>query len=127
MIIKVDMLQAVGIGVIMFLIGDMIVRRLKLLQKYCIPAPIVGGLIFALIHTIGVKTGTFNFQFDQTLKNFFMIGFFSTIGFTASFKILKQGGIAIVIMLFISVIMLVIQNVWGISVARAFNLNPFIG
>lgn len=127
MIIKVDMLQAVGIGVIMFLIGDMIVRRLKLLQKYCIPAPIVGGLIFALIHTIGVKTGTFNFQFDQTLKNFFMIGFFSTIGFTASFKVLKQGGIAIVIMLFISVIMLVIQNVWGISVARAFNLNPFIG
>lgn len=127
MVIKVDMLQAVGIGVIMFLIGDFIVRRVKLLQKYCIPAPIVGGLIFALIHTIGVKTGVFSFQFDQTLKNFFMIGFFSTIGFTASFKIVKQGGIAIVIMLFISVIMLVIQNVWGISVARAFNLNPFIG
>ncbi|KOA18705.1 sodium/glutamate symport carrier protein [Clostridium homopropionicum DSM 5847] len=127
MIIKVDMLQAVGIGVIMFLIGDFIVKKVKLLQKYCIPAPIVGGLIFALIHTIGVKTGTFTFQFDQTLKNFFMIGFFSTIGFTASFKIIKQGGIAIVIMLFISVIMLVIQNIWGITIARAFKLNPLIG
>lgn len=127
MIIKVDMIQAVGIGVIMFLIGDMIVKRVQFLQKYCIPAPVVGGLIFTLIHLIGVQTGTFSFLFDQTLKNFFMIGFFSTIGFTASFRIVKQGGIAILILVLVSVIMLLLQNIWGVSIARAFNLNPLIG
>lgn len=127
MLIQVNMIQSVGIGVIMFLIGDQIVRRVEFLQKYCIPAPVVGGLLFTLIHLIGVQTGMFSLKFDQTLKDFFMIGFFSTIGFTASIKIVKQGGIAILIMFAVSIVMLVVQNIWGISIARAFGLNPLIG
>ena len=127
MLIQVNMIQSVCIGVIMFLIGDQIVRRVEFLQKYCIPAPVVGGLLFTLIHLIGVQTGMFSLKFDQTLKDFFMVGFFSTIGFTASIKIVKQGGIAILIMFAVSVVMLVIQNIWGISIARAFGLNPLIG
>jgi len=127
MVINVNLIQAVGIGVIVFLIGDIIVERVELFKKYCIPAPVVGGLIFALIHLIGIQTGTFSFIFDQTLKNFFMIGFFSTIGFTASFRILKQDGISIAVMVLISIVMLLLQNIWGISIAKAFNLNPLIG
>lgn len=127
MVINVNMIQAVGMGVIVFLLGDIIVERVHLFKKYCIPAPVVGGLIFALIHLLGIQTGTFSFIFDQTLKNFFMIGFFSTIGFTASFRILKQGGISIAVMVLISIIMLFLQNIWGISIATAFNLNPLIG
>lgn len=127
MVINVNMIQAVGMGVIVFLLGDIIVERVHLFKKYCIPAPVVGGLIFALIHLLGIQTGTFSFIFDQTLKNFFMIGFFSTIGFTASFRILKQGGISIAVMVLISIIMLFLQNIWGISIAAAFNLNPLIG
>ncbi len=127
MVINVNMIQAVGLGVIVFLLGDIIVERVHLFKKYCIPAPVVGGLIFALIHLLGIQTGTFSFIFDQTLKNFFMIGFFSTIGFTASFRILKQGGISIAVMVLISIIMLFLQNIWGISIATAFNLNPLIG
>lgn len=127
MVIQVNMIETVAIGVVMFLIGDMIVKRLPFLQKYCIPAPVIGGLIFALIHAIGVQTGAFSFVFDQTLKNFFMIGFYSSIGFMASIKIVKQGGIAIVIMLAVSVVMLVLQNIWGITISRAFDLNPLIG
>lgn len=127
MVVQVNMIETVAIAVILFLIGDMIVHRIKFLQRYCIPAPVVGGLIFALIHAIGVQSGTFTFVFDQTLKNFFMIGFFSTIGFMASLRIVRQGGIAIVIMLVVSIIMLVLQNVWGITISRAFNLNPLIG
>lgn len=127
MLIQVNMIQSVCIGVIMFLIGDQIVRRVEFLQKYCIPAPVVGGLLFTLIHLVGVQTGMFSFKFDQTLKDFFMVGFFSTIGFTASIKVVKQGGVAILIMFAVSVVMLVIQNIWGIGIARAFGLNPLIG
>ena len=126
MVIQVNMIETAAIGVIMFLIGDIIVKRVRLLQKYCIPAPVIGGLIFALIHAVGVQTGAFSFVFDQTLKNFFMIGFYSSIGFMASIKIVKQGGIAIVIMLAVSVVMLVLQNIWGITISRAFDLNPLI-
>ena len=127
MVIQVNMIQTVCIGVIMFIIGEFIIKRVKVFQKYCIPAPVVGGLIFAIIHLIGVQTGIFSFKFDQILKEFFMIAFFSTIGFSASIKVVKQGGIAIVIMFVVSVIMLVIQNIWGVSIARVFGLNPLIG
>ncbi|MGI1660119.1 MAG: sodium/glutamate symporter [Desulfitobacterium sp.] len=126
-VIEVNMIQTVALGVIMFLIGEMIVRRIPWLQKYCIPAPVVGGLIFAIFHAFGVQSGVFAFAFNQTLKDFFMIGFFSTIGFMASLRIIKQGGIAIIIMLLVSIVMLIIQNIWGVSMARFFDLNPLIG
>lgn len=127
MVLEINMIQTVGVGVLVFLLGQLIVNKLVVLQKYCIPAPVVGGLILAIIHLIGVQTGLFSFKFDQTLKDFFMIGFFSTIGFSASLRIIKQGGVAIVIMFVVSSVMLVIQNVWGITIARAFDLNPLIG
>ncbi|AGA67672.1 sodium--glutamate symport carrier GltS [Desulfitobacterium dichloroeliminans LMG P-21439] len=127
MVIEVNMIQTVALGVIMFLIGEMIVCRIQWLQKYCIPAPVVGGLIFAIVHALGVQSGVFAFDFNQTLKDFFMIGFFSTIGFMASLRIVKQGGIAIIIMLFVSIVMLIIQNIWGVSMARSFDLSPLIG
>jgi len=127
MIIRVDLIQTVGIAVVMFLIGNLIVNKTKFLKKYCIPPAVVGGLVFTLVHLAGVQTGIFSFSFDQTLKNFFMIGFFSTIGFTASFKIVKQGGISIIILLISSIVMLIIQDIWGIGICRAFGLNPLLG
>ena len=83
------------------------------LERYCIPAPAVGGLLFSVVNLIGVQTGAFEFVFDQTLKDFFMIAFFSTIGFSASLKVIKKGGIAIAILFVVSSIMLIIQNLWG--------------
>jgi len=127
MTIPVNMTLTVALGVLVYIFGQKIVDRVEFLQKYCIPAPVVGGLIFSVIHLIGVQTGTFAFEFDQTLKDFFMIGFFATIGFSASLRIIKQGGIAIVILFIVSSIMLIIQNVWGVAIARAFDLHPLIG
>lgn len=125
--ISINLIQTVCVAVLVFIVGDFIVKRVSFLERYCIPAPVVGGLLFALIHLIGVQTGTFSFKFDASMRDFFLIGFFSTIGFSASWKIVKQGGIAIGILFVVSSVMLVIQNLWGIQIARAFGLNPLIG
>ena len=127
MAINLDMTQTVCLGVLVFLLGQYVVRRVHFLERYCIPAPAVGGLIFSLVNLVGVQTGAFEFVFDQTLKDFFMIAFFSTIGFSASLKVIKKGGIAIVILFCVSSVMLVIQNVWGVAIARLFGLNPLLG
>jgi len=127
MVIEVNMIQTVCVGVLVYLLGDFFVKKVSIFRKYCIPAPVIGGLILAIINLIGVQTGAFSFKFDNTLKDFFMIAFFSTIGFSASLKIIKQGGIAIVIMFIVSVLMLIIQNVWGVTIARFFNINPLFG
>ena len=125
--IKLDMTQTVCLGVLVFLAGQFVVSKVHFLEKYCIPAPAVGGLLFSIINMAGVQTGAFQFAFDQTLKDFFMIAFFSTIGFSASLKIIKKGGIAIFILFCTSSVMLIIQNVWGVAIARAFGLNPLLG
>ncbi len=127
MVIEINMIQTVCVGVLVYLLGDFFVKKVSIFRKYCIPAPVIGGLILAIINLIGVQTGGFSFKFDNTLKDFFMIAFFSTIGFSASLKIIKQGGIAIVIMFIVSVLMLIIQNVWGVTIARFFNINPLFG
>lgn len=125
--IKLSLIQTTALGVLVYLLGKYIVDRNPFLARYCIPAPVVGGLLVSLIHW-----GLYNFQilnitFDMTLQSFFMIAFFSTIGFSASWRIIKQGGIAIVILVIASSVMLVIQNVIGVSIARAFDIHPLIG
>lgn len=127
MVIQVNMIQTVGVGVLVYLLGDFFVKKVSVFRRYCIPAPVIGGLILAIINLIGVETGAFSIQFDNTFKDFFMIAFFSTIGFSASLKVIKQGGVAIIIMFIVSVVMLVIQNVWGVAIARFFDLNPLFG
>lgn len=125
--ISLNMTQTVCLGVLVFLLGQFVVKRVHFLEKYCIPAPAVGGLLFSIFNLIGVETGLFHVTFDQTLKDFFMIAFFSTIGFSASLKIIKKGGLAIFILFCTSSVMLVIQNVWGVAIARLFHLNPLLG
>lgn len=127
MVIQINMIQTVCIGVLVYLLGDFFVKKVAIFRRYCIPAPVIGGLIIAIINLIGVKTGAFSFQFDNTLKDFFMIAFFSTIGFSASLKVIKQGGVAIIIMFIVSVVMLILQNVWGVAISRLFNINPLFG
>ena len=127
MAINLDMTETTCIGVLVLLLGQWVVKRVHFLERYCIPAPAVGGLLFSVINLIGVQTGAFAFVFDQTLKDFFMIAFFSTIGFSASIKIIKKGGIAIVLLFCVSSVMLIIQNLWGVSIARVFDLNPLLG
>jgi ESS family glutamate:Na+ symporter len=125
--LSLSLIQTAALGVLVFIVGNFIVKRIAILERFCIPAPVVGGLLFALIHLVGVQTESFTFKFNQSLRDFFMIAFFSTIGFSGSWKIIRQGGIAIAILVVTSSVMLIIQNVWGITIAKAFGLHPLLG
>jgi ESS family glutamate:Na+ symporter len=64
---------------------------------------------------------------DTILQSFFMTMFFTSIGFTASLKVLKQGGVEVIKMLFLCAILIFLQNGAGVALAKAFNLNALIG
>ena len=125
--IKLDMYQATALAVICLLLGRFLVSKFEVLRKYCIPAPVVGGLVFAILHTIFRGANVFEFDMDMTLKNVFMTAFFCSVGFLASIKILKKAGIATVIFLALATLMCVIQNLFGIGVASIFGINKGIG
>ncbi len=127
MIVKLDMIQSMALAVIILMGGQWVRSKVSFLEKFCIPAPVVGGIIIALF-TLAMKvTGLLEFDFDVTLQKVFMTAFFTTIGFTASFKLLKQGGKQVVLFLFLAVVLVVLQNLVGVGLAEAFHINPLIG
>lgn len=97
------------------------------LQKYCIPVPVVGGLLCTVIILIGHETGAFEIKFDMAFKDFFMLLFYSGIGFTASWKLLKKGGPQVIIFLIISSVVVVFQNLLGVGLSKLMGIDPLIG
>lgn len=122
-----DMYQTLGLAIVLLLLGNWIKSKVQILQKYFIPAPVIGGTLFSLLLLVGHTTGTFGFNFDSNLKNFFMVVFFTSIGFLASFQLLKKGGIGVALFLFAAIVLVIIQDGVGVALAKAFGLNPGIG
>lgn len=127
MIFKLDSIQTLALAVFVLIIGDLLRKKIKLLENFCIPAPVIGGIIFSVISLLGYTSKVFTFEFDETLKNVFLIAFFTTIGFSASLRLLKKGGMQTFIFLLVSMVLVIGQNVLGIGLAKLFNLHPYIG
>ncbi|MCB2340986.1 sodium/glutamate symporter [Clostridium estertheticum] len=127
MAFKLDMVQAASLAVVVLFIGQQIKNKLTFLDRYCIPAPVIGGLIFAIITLILKMSNLLIFDMDITLQKLFMTVFFTTIGLTASLKLLKKGGKGVLIFLGVSIILCVLQDITGVTLAKMFGLNPLIG
>ncbi len=122
-----NMTMTLGLAVILLCIGHFIKKIFPILTKYFIPSPVLGGIIFSIVTFIGHQTHTFNFTYDEQLKNLLMIAFFTTIGFTASFRMLISGGLGVALFLFCSIILIVIQNGIGVGIAELFGESPLLG
>lgn len=127
MIVELDPIQTLSFAVVLLVIGRVLKQRAVFLEKYCIPTPVIGGIFFAMLALIGHKSGTFAFNMDFALKDIFMVAFFTTVGFTASIKLFKKGGVQVGMFLILAVALVVMQNAVGVSLAKFFHLNPLIG
>ena len=125
--IQLDMYQAAAVAALVLLLGRFLVRNLDLLRRYCIPEPVAGGVVFALAHLALRQAGILEISFDSTLQTFFMVVFFCSVGFTACFRLLKKGGLQVLLFLGIAVMMRVLQNGLGAFIASAFGLDPRLG
>ena len=121
------MTQTLAIAIVVLLIGKWVKKQVVFFEKYFIPAPVIGGVIYSIFALVGRMTGAFEFEFDSILKDFLMIAFFTTIGFTASFKLLKKGGVQVFIFLAAATGLVICQNIIGISLAKVFNMHPLMG
>ena len=126
-IIALNMYQTTALAVVMLYVGKILKVRLPFLEKFCIPAPVVGGLLFAVISCALYVLEIVEIKFDTTLENFFMVAFFTSVGFQANVKILKSGGVSLLIFL-VSVIFLIIgQNILAIILSKLLNVSPLVG
>lgn len=126
MTITMNMIQSIGLAVVLLLIGKKLRKSVTFFEKYCIPSPVIGGLLFAIITLILRLTGVLFFEFDTTLQSFFMTMFFTSVGFNASLKVLKKGGPKVLIFLVVATLLVVFQNAIAVGLAGVVGVHPLL-
>ncbi|MCG7335150.1 sodium/glutamate symporter [Sporosarcina sp. ACRSM] len=125
--IELNQITTLFLAVALYLLGMALVNRIGFLNRFLIPAPVVGGLIFAILALVLKTTGIVEIKLDTSLQSLFMIAFFTTVGLGASFKLIKLGGKLLVIYLLLCGVTVFLQNVIGVSFAQLFGIDPLLG
>ena len=125
--IELDMYQTLALAVLVLMLGKFLRERVRLLDKFCIPAPVIGGVLFAIFTCICYVTGVAEFAFDDTLKEVCMVMFFTSVGFQANLKVLKSGGKAMIVFLGVVIVLIVSQNFLAVGLANLLGVDPLVG
>ena len=127
MSIALDMYQTVAIAVLVLMLGAFLRKKIHFLEKFCIPAPVIGGLLFAILTCILHGTGLADVSFDDTLKEVCMVLFFTSVGFQANLKVLKSGGKSMIVFLILVILLIIGQNFTALGLSNLLGLDPLIG
>lgn len=125
--IQLDMYQTLAAAVLVLMLGAYLKSKIHFLEQFCIPAPVVGGLLFAIFTCICYVTGIAEFSFDDILREVCMVFFFTSVGFQANLKVLKSGGKSLVVFLGLVILLIVSQNLVAVGMSKVLGLSPLIG
>jgi ESS family glutamate:Na+ symporter len=127
LVLKLDLIQTLALASMILFAGYGIRRRIGVLDRYNIPAPVVGGFLFAGLALVARLQGWVAFEFDTTLQTPLMIAFFTTIGLGASLSLLKVGGPQVVLFWVLASVLAACQNAVGLGLAKLLDVSPFLG
>ena len=125
--LHLDTIQTAGIGALALVLGMWLTRKFAFLKRFCIPSPVSGGILFSLLTLALYSLARVEVSFDGTLKDIFMVAFFTSVGFQTNLKVMKQGGRLLVMLVLLLVMIIVMQNTVALAIAKALGLNPLIG
>jgi len=123
---KLTAVQVLALACVGIVVGQWLKRKIPLLDRLNIPASIVGGLIYALA-ALFLRDRYLNLDADPTLRDMLMIAFMTTIGLSARFRLIREGGAQVIWMLAVASFGVVLQNLLGIGLAKALWVDPRLG
>ncbi len=126
-VLNIDMYQTLAAAVGVLFVGGFLKKRVRFLETFCIPSPVIGGIIFAVISCLLYVFGIVEFNFDETLKNVCMVMFFTSVGFQANLKVLRAGGLSLLIFLVCLFVLIVVQNLTAVGLSELLDISPLIG
>lgn len=124
---RIDMVATTALAGLLLMLGYWIRDKVQILKRLCIPAPVIGGFICAILVWILRATNVLQITMDTTLQLPFMLAFFTCVGFGGSFKLLKQGGRLLIVFLVSCWVLALIQNIVGVGLAKGLGINPVLG
>lgn len=126
-ILTIDMIGTAALSGILLMMGYWTRQKLSVLERMCIPAPVIGGFICSIVVWILRAFNVLYITMDTTLQLPFMLAFFTCVGFGGSFKLLKSGGRALTVFLVSCWALALIQAVVGVGLAKALKIDPVLG
>ena len=127
MTVELDLIHTILVSMVVLFAGRALVAHVGVLQRFSIPAPVVGGGLVAILLAFADGLAGLKFAFNLALKDTLLLMFFTTVGLAADARMLAKGGMKLVIFLGISAVLIVAQNAIGIGAALAMDLHPVIG
>ena len=125
--LRVDTLLTVTLGIVVLFAGKRLNDGIGFLRNFSIPEPVSGGLLFTVLFMLVYAITGIEVEFDLAARDILLVYFFTTIGINASFRDLLSGGKPLVILLTITIVYMIVQNLTGISVAALFDLPTAVG
>ncbi|NUN05369.1 MAG: sodium/glutamate symporter [Bdellovibrio sp.] len=120
-------LQTLALAALVVYFGRFLKKKISIIDKYNLPSPVIGGFLLAFLLAILKSYDVFQITFTKAFEETLMIAFFASIGYSASFKLLKEGGRTVVFFLLLTVGGLLLQIIAGIVAANAMGLHPLMG
>ena len=121
------MLQSAGVGALALVVGMVMTRKIGWLQRFCIPSPVSGGILFSVATLLVCQVAHIEITFDPTLKDVFMLVFFTSVGFQSNLRVLRQGGRTLAMMLLLLVCIISVQNIVPLGITHALGVSPLVG
>lgn len=117
----------VTLGFAVFLAGSMLNAHFEVLRRFNIPDPVSGGLLAALAGLLLYVTFGIELSFDLSARDFLLVLFFAAIGMNARISDLISGGKPLVILIFLTILTIIGQNLIGTGGAALFGYPAQVG
>jgi ESS family glutamate:Na+ symporter len=125
--VQLDLLFTILAAFGVLFAGRGLVARIDFLKRFSIPAPVVGGVLVAILLALADAFAGVRISFDMSLRDTLLLMFFTTVGLSADARMLMKGGPKLVVFLAVAAAFIIIQNVVGIAAALAMDLHPAVG
>ncbi len=125
--LQIGAFASFNIAIMVLAVGKLLHRRVRALREFNIPEPVASGLLVSLLVALVYAVSGLEVGFDLAVRDFLLLYFFAGIGLNADVRTLRSGGRPLLILLVVTVVYIVIQNLTGVAMATLLGLDPLVG
>ncbi|HEX7315278.1 MAG TPA: sodium/glutamate symporter [Pyrinomonadaceae bacterium] len=125
--VKFDLVFSLALAALVLFVGYFVQRRVPLLSRTNVPAAAVGGLMFAGLVFALRAWGVAGVSLNTTLRAPLQTAFFTTIGLSATFGLLRAGGWRMGFFWLLATLTAVVQNAVGMALAVLLGAPALLG
>lgn len=124
--INLDLMGTLILAIVLYLFGNFLKNNIKTFTKFCIPSPVIGGLLFCILTLILRLTNICTITMDTRMMPYFLSFFFTIIGLGVSTSLIKKGGRLLFLYWGLCGVITFFQNGLSVLISKFVNIDPLL-